>query len=42
MDKKLKGLEEGQKKISDCIEALESNQPSPLRNTGSQEEKPGE
>ena len=42
MDKKLKGLEEGQKKLSDCIEALESNQRSPVRNTGSQEEKPGE
>ena len=33
MDKKLKGLEEGQKKLGDCIEALESNQLSRVMNT---------
>ena len=41
----IKGLQErmneGQNKLSDRIEALESNQRSPVRNTGPQEEKSG-
>ena len=42
----IKGLEErmdeGKKKLSDRIEALDPNQRSPVRNTGPQEEKSGE
>ena len=38
----IKGLDEGQKKLSDRIEALESNQRSPVGNTGPQEEKSDE